>query len=65
MTTPVAISSISFATQSGRPALAQGTDLISNVVGAGSQWFGTKGQNGNSTAGSLKSVRLYVPEQPR
>ena len=50
--TAVALSSISFLTQSGRPALAQNTDLISNVVGGGSDWIKQgKGQNGNTGAG--------------
>ena len=58
----IAISNISFAFKAdGRPALPQGTDLISNVVGAGDNWIKDgKGQNGNSTAGSLipfKSMR--------
>ena len=55
------ISDISFETQSGRPALPQGTDLISNVVGAGKDWIKTgKGQSGNSTAGSLKEfISMY------
>ena len=46
----IPISSISFATKVGRPALAQNTDLISNVVGGGSDWIKDKGQNGNSGA---------------
>ena len=56
----IPISSISFATKNGRPALPQGTDLISNVVGAGDAWIRTKGQNGNSTAGNLKEfISMY------
>ena len=57
----ISISDISFATKDGRPALAQSTDLISNVVGAGENWIKTgKGQNGNSTAGSLKEfISMY------
>ena len=48
----VPISSISFAVKAdGRPALPQGTDLISNVVGGGSgNWIANKGQSGNSGA---------------
>ena len=55
------ISDISFVTKSGRPALAQGTDLISNVVGRGEDWIKDgKGQNGNSAAGSLKEfISMY------
>ena len=44
------ISNISFMTKNARPALAEGTDLISNVVGGGNAWIRTKGQNGNSGA---------------
>ena len=56
--TAVPISTITFATKEGRPALAEGTDRISNVVGAGNDWIKTgKGQNGNSTPGSLKEFR--------
>ena len=47
----IPITSISFATKSGRPALVQGTDLVSNVVGGGNDWIKDgKGQNGNSGA---------------
>ena len=42
------ISNISFVVKNARPALAEGTDLISNVVGGGNAWIRTKGQNGNS-----------------
>ena len=44
------ISDISFVVKNARPALAEGTDLISNVVGGGNAWIRTKGQNGNSGA---------------
>ena len=54
----IPITSINFVTKSARPALAQGTDLISNVVGAGNNWIKDgKGENGNSTAGSLKAFK--------
>ncbi|MDE0397753.1 MAG: lamin tail domain-containing protein [Candidatus Poribacteria bacterium] len=48
----IPITSISFAVKAdGRPALPQGTDLISNVVGGGDDWIKDgKGQNGNSGA---------------
>ena len=43
---------ITFAVKAdGRPALPQSTDLVSNVVGGGSDWIKKgKGQNGNSGA---------------
>ena len=62
----VPISGISFATSQGRPALAQSTDLVSNVVGGGSAWIRTKGQNGNSgstvngvTTGQQEFITMY------
>ena len=53
-------SSISFMTKQGRPALAEGTDLISNVVGGGSAWIRTKGQNGNSGAADGSGQVAFV-----
>ena len=53
------ISDISFAVKAdGRPALPESTDLVSNVVGGGSDWIKAgKGQNGNSADGSKKEFR--------
>ncbi len=45
-----AISAIKISSQARRPALAEETDRISNVVGAGDDWVLGKGQNGNSGA---------------
>ena len=56
----IAVSSISFTTQKGRPALPEGTDLVSNVVGAGSLWIRTKGQNGNSGAADGSGQKEFV-----
>ena len=56
----VALSSISFTAKAGRPALAEGTDLISNVVGGGSDWIRTKGQNGNSGAPDGSGQKEFV-----
>ena len=57
------VSDISFMTKQGRPALAQGSDLISNVVGGGSAWIQTKGQNGDSGAadgsGMVEFISMY------
>ena len=65
--TAIPATSISFATGDGRPALAQGTDLISNVVGGGSAWIRTKGQNGNSGAadgsGKKEFISMYRKER--
>ena len=48
----ISTNDISFAVKAdGRPALPQSTDLVSNVVGGGSDWIKKgKGQNGNSGA---------------
>ena len=56
----IPISSISFVTKDGRPALAQGTDLISNVVGGGDAWIRTKGQNGNSGAADGSGQKEFI-----
>ncbi len=60
----IAHSAISFTPREGRPALAQGTDLVSNVVGAGSAWISTKGQNGNSgtvdASGQVTGQKAFV-----
>ena len=60
--TAIPISSISFVVKAdGRPALAQGTDLISNVVGGGSgNWIATKGQNGNSGAADGSGQKEFI-----
>ena len=63
---PIDPMNLSFATQEGRPALPQGTDLVSNVVGGGDQWIRTKGQNGNRgstangvTTGQKEFISMY------
>ena len=59
--TAIPISSISFVVKAdGRPALAQGTDLISNVVGGGDAWIRTKGQNGNSGAADGSGQKEFI-----
>ncbi len=58
-----AISAIKISSKEGRPALAQETDRISNVVGAGADWVLGKGQNGNSGAtdgsGRVEFISMY------
>ena len=56
----IAVNSISFTAKKDRPALLEGTDLISNVVGAGSLWIRTKGQNGNSGAADGSGQKEFV-----
>ena len=58
-----ALSAITFATSDKRPALAEETDRISNVVDAGKDWILGKGQNGNSGAadgtGMVEFISMY------
>ncbi len=56
----ISTTSISFAVKDGRPALAQGTDLVSNVVGGGNAWIRTKGQNGNSGAADGSGQKEFI-----
>ena len=56
----VAISSISFTTKEGRPALDVGADRVSNVVGGGEKWIRTKGQNGNSGAADGSGQKEFI-----
>ena len=59
----VAHSAITITAKQGRPAPAQGLDLVSNVVGGGSGWIGSKGQNGNTGAddgsGRVEFISMY------
>ncbi len=58
-----ALSAIKISSKEGRPALAEETDRISNVVGAGDDWVLGKGQNGNSGAadgsGRVEFISMY------
>ncbi len=58
-----AFSDIKITTKEGRPALAEETDRISNVVGGGKDWVLGKGQNGNSGAadgtGRVEFISMY------
>ena len=53
-------SMITFTAQQGRPALAQETDLVSNVVGGGDPWIRTKGQNGDSGAADGSGMDEFI-----
>ncbi len=57
------ISGITLAYKEGRPALAEETDRISNVVDGGADWVIGKGQNGNSGAadgtGMVEFISMY------